>query len=500
MDVPLSRIINVTLLTTPTGLPVFNVNTLAIFSDETPNATFPSGDGYKIYYGPDGVATDFGTSSETYKQAVAVFSQSPNIMTGGGYLVVITLETLLADSAGTMLTLPPGPLADFKAVTSGGFDITFDAGLENLLTLDFSGAADYAAIATIIDTACTGGACAYDATANEGLGGFLFTSGTTGATSLVSKLSAPATGTDISVAGLLNGVGNVRIINGQASDSKEDLVSAVVRTKDLVYYFGILMTTSPIVADTLNFAAYMQTQDKLFFLARHTAAELETIFKLIQEGTLTHTRTLYYAVGESESQIMAAAYASRLMGINFTGSNTMNTMNLKTLAGVTPDPAAATSAIHNKATTYGFDIYVSVAGDSATLSYGANMYSDEIYGQLWFKLALQVAGYNYLKLTNTKIPQTEPGMSGLKGAYANICLQAITVGFVASGLTRTSATTFGNPDDLKRNITDAGYFIYSQAITQQSAADRAARKAPLVQIAIKQAGAIHKSDVIVQVN
>lgn len=501
--VPLSRIINVSLLTTPSGLAAFNVNSLAIFSDETPNATFPAV-GYKIYYSPDEVGVDFGTASQTFLQAVAVFSQSPNILSGGGYLVVITLVPLAAATAGTMLTLPPGTLADFKAVTSGGFNIDIDSVTQNILTLDFSTAADFDAIALIIQTALAAAVpstlCVYDATANESQGGFLITSPTTGATSKISKLSAPATGTDISIETYLNATGNVRIINGQALADDEDLVSAVLRTKDLVYYFGILITVSPAVEDVLNFAAYMQTQDKKFYLARHTLAELETIFKLVQERGLTHTRCLYCTIGEGESQIMAAAYASRLQGINFEGSNTMNTMNLKTLAGIAPDPDAASESIHTKALAYGFDIYVSIAGDPGVLSYGANSYADEIYGQLWFKLATQVAGYNYLKTTNTKIPQTEPGMSGLKGAYANVCQQAITVGFVASGLTWTSATTFGNPDDLKRNITDVGYYIYSQSIAQQSVADRAARKAPLVEIAIKQAGAIHKSDVIVQVN
>ena len=502
-EVPLSRIINVSLLTTPSAIANFNVNTLAIFTDEDPTPALA--DGYKIYYSPDGVATDFGSTSETYDQAVAIFSQSPNILTGGGYLVVIPRATLVADSAGTMLTLAPGAtLAEFVAVTSGGFNIDIDGATQNIVTLDFTGAADFDAVAAILETALdsavAGTTCVYDATANDSEGGFLITSPTVGVLSIIGKLSAPATGTDISASGFLNGAGNVRIINGQIDTAKEDMVTAIVRTKGLVYYFGVLITTEPNVADMLNFAGYMQTQDKLFYLGRDTTAELETLFQVIQEATLTHTRCLYYHVGEEESREMAAAYASRLQGINFSASNTMSTMNLKTLAGITPDPDAATETINTKAELYGFDIYVSVAGDPATLSYGANTYADKIYGQLWFKLALQAAGYNYLKTTNTKIPQTEPGMGGLKGSYADICLQAITVGFVASGLTWTSATTFGNPEDLKRNITDVGYYIYSQPISQQSAADREARLAPIVQVAIKEAGAIHHSDVIVQVN
>ncbi|MCK4782529.1 MAG: DUF3383 family protein [Desulfobacteraceae bacterium] len=501
-EVPLSRIINVSLLTTPSGLANFNVNSIGLLTDEAPSPAFA--DDFKIYYSPDGVATDFGSTSETYDQAVAIFSQSPNILTGGGYLVIFPLEILGADSAGTMLTLAPGTLADFKAVTSGGFDISIDSAAQNILTLDFSGAADFDAVATIIqaalNSAVVGTLCVYDATANDSEGGFLITSPTTGVASKISKLTSPATGTDISGVDYMNGAGNVRIIDGQATGVTEDLVTAIIRTKALQYYFGILATTEPSVTDSFNLATYVQTQDMLLFLPRDNTAEILTIFKLIQEATLTHTRCLLYTTGAEEARKMGGAYDSRLFGINFTGSNTMATMNLKTLAGITPDTGAVSEDINTKAKLYGFDIYVSIAGDSAVLSYGANSYSDEIYGQLWFKLGIQVAGFNYLKTTNTKIPQTEPGMDGLKGSYANVCEQGITNGYIAAGLEWTSPTTFGNPDDLRRNIRDKGYYIYSQPIAQQSVADRAARKAPLVQIAIKQAGAIHKSDVIVQVN
>ena len=500
-EVALSRIINVSLITTPTGLANFNVNSIGLLTDDTPTASFPAADGYKLYYSPDDVATDFGSTSETYLQAVAIFSQSPNILTGGGYLVIFpTVDVAGAATSGTMLTLEPAVLADFVAVTSGGFDIDLDGATENITGLDFSGAADLDAVATIIDTALSGGTCAYSASVNGGKGGFLFTSSTTGATSLVSKLSAPATGTDISDVSHLNAVGNVQIIDGQGIGDPEDLVTAVIRTQALYSYFGLIVTVASSAGDAFNLASYIQTQDMLYFLGRNLVGEITTYFQVIQEAGLTHTRCIYYTPTAQGSRVTASAYASRLFGINFTGSNTMCTMNLKTLAGITPDPDAASDAINTSAETYGFDIYVSLAGDPAVLSYGANSYADQIYGQLWLKLALQVAGYNYLKTTNTKIPQTEPGMTGLKGAYAEVCEQAITIGYLASGLTWTSATTFGDPDDMKRNITDAGYYIYSQAISQQATADRDAREAPLVQIAVKEAGAIHKSDVIVEVN
>jgi hypothetical protein len=171
-------------------------------------------------------------------------------------------------------------------------------------------------------------------------------------------------------------------------------------------------------------------------------------------------------------------------------------MNLKALVGITPD-RAITQTVFTKAETAGVDIYGDVSSLPIVISNGANLYFDNVYNSIWFKFALEVAGFNYLKQTNTKVPQTESGMDGLKGAYAKVCDRGVNNAYIGTGLTWNSAETFGNPEDLKRNITDTGYFIYSLPIAQQPQVDRDARKAPLVQIAVKEAGAIHSSTVIV---
>jgi hypothetical protein len=109
-----------------------------------------------------------------------------------------------------------------------------------------------------------------------------------------------------------------------------------------------------------------------------------------------------------------------------------------------------------------------------------------------------VAGFNFLAQANTKVPQTESGMDGLKGAYRQVCQQAVSNQYVAPG-TWNSGSTFGNLVDFINNITGVGYYIFSSPIATQSQATRQARQAPLVQIAIKEAGAIQESTVIVNV-
>jgi hypothetical protein len=133
------------------------------------------------------------------------------------------------------------------------------------------------------------------------------------------------------------------------------------------------------------------------------------------------------------------------------------------------------------------------------MSFGANSFFDDEYNMNWFTSALEVAGFNYLAQTGTKIPQTEEGMDGLKAAYADVCRRAVSNRFVAPGAWN-SPDTFGNPEDFKRNISDFGFYVYSAPVALQSQADREARVAPLVQAAIKFAGSVHTSDVIVNIN
>lgn len=371
----LTNVVNVTIAGTPTSLAVPNVNTVALFSTETPSW----GDDYKIYTDPTTVATDFGANSKAAGIAIAFFAQQPNPLGTNGYLVIVPLA-----SAGTEL---------------------------------------------------------------------------------------------------------VR--------------TAIARVINEVYFFGILidneMTSIP--AEFATLTAYIQTLDKMFFYGSSVQAQYSPggMLDLVRSSTLTNTRCLYYSDGTaSHTQWFAAAYASRGLSTDFTGSNTAQTMHLKSLSGVSVDTTVDQTQLA-LVQTAGVDVYVSIAGVPSLFTSGQNGFFDQVYNQFWFKFALETAGYNLLRLTNTKIPQTETGLESLKNAYRAICLQAVTNGFAGPGAWNSSLV-FGDPTALIRCVKDIGYYVYSLPVALQSTADRTARKAPLVQIAIKCQGAIHSSNVIVNVN
>lgn len=299
----------------------------------------------------------------------------------------------------------------------------------------------------------------------------------------------------------LNSGGYFVIVPIVAGDSGS-YQAAIARTLNSVYYFGVLLDedVNTIVAQFPTLAAYIQTLDKMLICASLTVANFQSSGLLynVQQALQTNVRGLYYSDTVAvDTPAFAAAYASRGLSTQWAGSLTAQTMNLKQLANFNPDQTLTPTYL-TEVQTAGVDVYPSFGGDPGLYTSGANGWFDQIYGQYWLKFALQAAGYNFLGQTSTKIPQTEVGMTGLKGAYMSVLAQGVNNGFMAPG-EWTGPAPFGNSADLIRCIADRGYYIYSLPVAQQSQTDRNLRKAPLVQIAVKLAGAIQSSQVIVQV-
>lgn len=368
----LSNVIQISVSQTPTGISEFNTSNLALFTTDSPSPSFDSG--YKIYLEPTEVGTDFGTDSVTYAMALAVFSQTPNILLPGGYLVIIPFEV------------------------------------------------------------------------------------------------------------------------------SETLDAAITRTLTLVQYFGLMSTQIESQVDMLAAAAVIQANNLIGFFVQTSTATIQTggALDLLRTGSFTQSRGLFYDSTTDDALNFQAAYAGRALSTIFTGSNTTQNMHLKQLATIQPDPNL-TQTLLTDAIAAGADTYPSLQGFPCVFTSGANSYFDDVYNLQAFAGYLTVAGFDYLAAATTKIPQTESGMDGLKGAYRAVCQQFVANQYLAPG-TWNSPTTFGNQADLVSNVAQFGYYIYSSPIATQLQSVRAQREAPLVQIAAKEAGAINSSSVVVYVN
>lgn len=476
-----SNIITVSLQGTPSGLAVPNINTVALISSEVP--VWSGAQDYAIYKDPTTVAQDFGSTSKAAAMASAFFAQSPNPIQTQGYLAIIPRLQNVAVYANIQIQD-----INYQAVSSG-------VGGNSITVAYTTGGVAGSEVVTVVSSAISVQIASGVSTAAQ-IAAAILASGPASALVTASvygvstnKQTAPVSPTNLA---------------GGTSSGTEPVHTAMIRTANELYYFGVLIDAVPTTLTTLP--SYIQGVDKMLFVASNVKADFAAngILGRLGAASLTQTRGLYYSDGVLQDTInFAAAYASRGLSTDFSGSLTASTMNMKQLVGFNPDTTLTQTDLSTCLAT-GVDIYppFGFQGLVATgnlYTSGANGFFDQIYNQFWLKFALQVAGFDFLAQTNTKIPQTETGMDGLKNAYRNVLKQSVNNGMSAAGAW-DSPNVFGNPQSLIRCIADIGYYVYSLPVTQQATADRQLRKAPLVQIAVKMAGAIHSSSVIVQIN
>lgn len=290
-------------------------------------------------------------------------------------------------------------------------------------------------------------------------------------------------------------------VDGETVTTYETLSSAIARISNEIYFEGILTTKD---ADDEEYAAastaVQAMQNRVLMLPRSTSSAFGGIFATVANNT--NTKCLYYSLGDENAaqnaRIFAAAYLSKALSVNYGGSNTTMTMNLKDLAGIQADTNIS-ETILAQCETAGADCFPSIEGLPKVISNAqGGMYFDQVLNQIWFVNTIQRNVFNVLATTRTKIAQTDANLEIITKAIRQVCNQAITNGYLAPG-TWNSSDTFGNYEDFMRNIEEFGFYIYHMPVAEQSQTDRAARKAPVYQIAGKEAGAVHKANILIYI-
>jgi len=487
MSLDLGNVVRVSISGPERGLANVNTSALAIITDDAP---IPGDFGVsRTYLNPDGVALDFGSSSDTYRIALAVFNQKLNILTGGGFLVVIPrLQTAPAVAA---VILGNGPV-NLLSLAAEDYNLNVDvdgggAGDELIGEIDTTSLET--AETSLNSTDITAAGLVFTLSGELSSAFVTLSTIATGVTKSI-DIGTAGTGTDIAVPLGLEGSAT------GADTGVERAKDAILRTKASVNYFGIVYNAKFADADLLELAATVQSLDKFQAVGSNLTADIAGVFTTLKDSGYTQTRCMLYTNSEDDSLDFAAGYMSRLMSINFNASGTALTMHLKDFVGLVAD-SGVTQTFLDASQNAGVDVLADLGIPKIFIS-GANLFSDQAYTRLALKVDLQIAGFNYLATTTTRIPQTEAGMDGLKGSYRAVMKRYVGVGVFAPG-TWNNATRFGNPADHDRNIEEFGYYLYSLPVSQQAQNVRETRVAPVVQIAAKESGAIHSSDVIVLV-
>ncbi|ENG8967150.1 DUF3383 domain-containing protein [Salmonella enterica] len=198
----------------------------------------------------------------------------------------------------------------------------------------------------------------------------------------------------------------------------------------------------------------------------------------------------------SSSKYVALSAFGRAFTVNFNGSNTTITLKFKQEPGIIHETLTTNQAAALDAKNCNVCVYYQ--NDTAILQQGVMSggdFFDERHGLDWLQNYVQTNLYNLLYTSTTKIPQTDAGVTRLLSSVEQSMDQSVTNGLVAPGVWNGGPIGQLNSGDTLTK----GYYVYAQPISEQAQADREARKAPVIQVACKLAGAVHFADVQINV-
>ncbi len=287
----------------------------------------------------------------------------------------------------------------------------------------------------------------------------------------------------------------------EENGSAETLPEAVNAALQFTNWYGIGIADSEAVsdADYLAVAAAIESASpsRILAITSADAAILDAtnttdLASKLKAAGFARTFLQY----SSANPYAAISAFGRAFTVDFTGSQTTITLKFKQEPGVTYESLRSNQA--GAVDAKNANVFVLYANDTAILQQGVMAngdFFDERHGLDWLQNYVQTNLYNLLYTSTTKVPQTEAGITRLLSNVEQSMDQAVRNGLVAPGVWNGGDIgELGAGETLTR-----GYYVYAQPLSQQAQADREARKAPLIQVACKLAGAVHYADVAINV-
>jgi hypothetical protein len=494
LGLPINRLVSVQVVLTAQGAQAPAINSLLILGTSDVIDTVQR---LRVYSDLDDIAFDFGTAADEYGAAQAWFSQSPKPeqVYIGRWANTATAGQLV----GGVLSTDEQLLSAWQSITTGAFAIKLDAAgtATQISGLNFSAAATLTAVAAIIDTAVVGAKVTWQA---EG-GYFVIKSDTSGATSAVAFLTAPASGTDISAKlKMLVTSPGAYTVAGKAAGSETALNAITIMEKGWGRLWYAAVVPAGVVADHQAVAAYLEST-----VSPHFYGVTTNDVNCLNSSNTTNPAYVLKAMGlnktavqySSSNRYAVCSLLARILTTRWNGGNTAITLMWKQQPTILPEiliGQEADALMHNNC-----NVLAEYQNDVSIIQYGVcsgGQFIDTVIGADAMSLDIQTEVFNALYSNTSKIPQTDGGMTQLCLAAESACLRFVDNGYLAAGVWNTSG--FGGLDT--GEWLSKGYYVYAARISTQSAADRAARRAPLIQVAAKAAGAIHTADVLITVN
>ncbi|WP_043614282.1 DUF3383 domain-containing protein [Chromobacterium violaceum] len=486
-----SDVVNVQIVMSPIAAAVRNFGAMLIAGS---SPVIDTNERIRAYSGLTGVAGDFGLTAPEYQAAALYFGQTPqpSLLYIGRWAQTATSGIL----HGAVLSAAAQALANFTAVTTGAMKVSVDGTVKSLSGVNLSGATNLNGVASLVTAALAGAATV---TWNASFNRFDITSATTGATSSVLFATAPTSGTDISaLMGLNTGQGGTQV-SGIAAES---LASAVATLAQNNSWYGLSVAATGVqTSDHLAVAAFIEgaSPSRVYGITSQDPACMDptqTSDIASQMQALGYNRTcVQYS---SSAAYAVCSLMGRAFTVDFTANRSTITLKFKQEPGVAAESLNETQAATLKAKNC--NVLAPYNNNTVIIQEGVmsgGWFFDERQGLDWLQNATQTAAWNVLYGSQTKIPQTDEGVNQIVAGIEHDAMEpAINNGLFAPGLWTGPAIGSLQPNQ----VLTKGYYIYAPPVASQSQADRAARKAPTLQIAGKLAGAIHSINVIINVN
>ncbi|RUT64894.1 hypothetical protein CKG00_17355 (plasmid) [Morganella morganii] len=482
---PVSNIVNVTVNMAARAAQSRNFGSLLILGAGN---VIDAHERIRQYKSPDEILADFGIDSPEYKAAQLYYSQSPRPVDCfvGKWNKTATMAML----RGSILTKAEQAVANFNTIADGSFDISIAGKVVKVSGVDLTAETNLNGVAERVSEKLTDAQVVWT--------GERFTVTLTKA----GEMGYPSAGTDGSYLGSLmkldENAGGLIVVPQEAETVQE----AVAVMSDISGgWYGLIIADDSLSDDDVLAVADLIESDPLSRIYGHTVmnttvldADIDTdIGSKLKAGNYSRTFWQY----TSGKKYVAASLFGRMFTVNFNGNNTTITLKFKQEPTVTAETLRVSQAAAIDAKNG--NVFVKYQNDTAIIQQGVMSngdFIDERHGLDWLQNYVQNNLYNLLYTRTTKIPQTDEGVTSLLTNVEQSLDQAVTNGLVAPGI--WGGDPFGALST--GDMLTKGSYVYAPPVSTQAQSDREARKAPVIQCAIKLAGAIHYSDIIINVN
>jgi hypothetical protein len=441
---------------------------------------------------------DAADDAQAMQDAAAVIASA--IVATGTCAYVETSGTFQIRSAttGTASTItyavPPAAGTDL----SGELRLTAATGalapMDGKTGMDFTGVTNLNGAATILNNALVGGACWFDGAR------FHIASLSQGPASTVGYAHAAGTGVDISgIMRLTQATGAAAPVDGMAAETP---LAAAVALRAHPEWYGLQFALQSDITqdDYVAVASFIEACDPISIFG-YTTQNSEVLDPTVTTDIASEMKSLNlrrtFGQYSSYSPYASASAFGRAFTVDFEASDTVITLNFKQEPLVVGETLSENQARALQAKNC--NVFVFYSNDVAILQEGvmaSSMWFDVTHGTDWLANRIQTDIFNALYTAPAKIPQTNAGMHILTTVTTNALDQGVTNGLIAAG--QWNAPGFGQLS--YGQMLPTGYYVWAPRIETQPQSIREQRIAPTIQCAVKLAGAIHKADVIVNVN